>query len=77
MSAEAAAPVVRRVAPAEARALVEAGHAVLVDTRDRRLYENVHVAGAISLPLAEIAGADEDAKLGALPLDRLVIFYCA
>ena len=48
------AGTIRRVSPVEARALVTGGSAVLVDTRDRRLYDNLHPVGALSLPLAEI-----------------------
>lgn len=59
-----------RVTVAKARALIEAQRALLVDVRDRRLYDNTHAEGALSVPLAEIEGA-------ALPADRLLILYCA
>lgn len=61
---------VPRLAVGDARALIDAGRAVLVDTRDRRLYDNAHAEGAISLPLAEIEAT-------ALPADRILILYCA
>ena len=35
-------------------ALLLTGAAVLVDTRDQRLYDNLHPVGAVSIPLAEI-----------------------
>jgi rhodanese-related sulfurtransferase len=60
----------QRLTVGEARALIDAGRAVFVDTRDRRLYDNAHAEGALSLPLAEIAAA-------ALPADRILILYCA
>lgn len=59
-----------RLPVGDARALIEAARAVLVDTRDRRLYDNAHAEGAISLPLAEIEAA-------APPADRILILYCA
>lgn len=61
---------VSRLAVGDARALIDAGRAVLVDTRDRRLYDNAHAEGAISLPLAEIEAT-------APPADRILILYCA
>ena len=61
---------VSRLSAGDARALIEAGRAVLVDTRDRRLYDNAHAEGALSAPLADI-----DAT--ALPADRILILYCA
>ena len=42
---------VRRISVSEAHALLDAGRGVLVDVRDRRLYDNTHAAGAVSLPL--------------------------
>src|SRR3989454_6075571 len=38
--------------------LIDAGRGVLVDARDRRLYDNAHATGAISLPLSEIEAAN-------------------
>jgi len=67
---------VRRVSVAEARALVDQGEGVLVDTRDRRLFDNAHVAGAASVPLAEILAAPLEAVRG-LSSARTLILYCA
>ncbi|PYO98834.1 MAG: hypothetical protein DMD60_03090 [Gemmatimonadetes bacterium] len=54
-------PAVSRLTAAEAHALVTAGRAVLVDTRDARLFDNAHAAGALSLPLSAIqAGHGHD-----------------
>ena len=66
-----------RVTPDEARALVAAGRGVLVDARDRRLYDNAHATGAISLPLSEIAAASGHITPGSVPPDQLLILYCA
>jgi hypothetical protein len=62
---------VRRISPAEARELVEAGEAVLYDTRSAQSYADRHAAGAISLPESEVPG-----RLGELPNDKILIFYC-
>jgi len=43
-----------RISPAEAREMVEAGRAVLVDTRDPRYYTDAHALGSISVPFAEV-----------------------
>ncbi|HEV8509578.1 MAG TPA: rhodanese-like domain-containing protein [Gemmatimonadales bacterium] len=65
-----------RLPISEALALLHAGSAVLVDTRDQRLYDNLHAAGALSLPLAQIDAPDGKA-VAALPGDRLILLYCA
>ena len=67
---------IRRVSVADARALVDQGEGVLVDTRDRRLFDNAHAAGAASVPLAEIVAAPLEAVRG-LPAARTLILYCA
>ena len=41
----------------QAHELVAAGRGVLVDTRDARLFDNAHAAGALSLPLATLEAA--------------------
>jgi rhodanese-related sulfurtransferase len=66
-----------RISAAEAHALVEAGRGVLVDTRDRRLYDNAHPSGAISLPLAEIETTQSQIPASSVPPDRVLILYCA
>ena len=70
-------PAVSRVTAAEARELVAAGRGVLVDTRDARLFDNAHIAGALSLPLVAIEAAHGRMSVGALPPDRVIILYCA
>jgi hypothetical protein len=63
---------VRRIGVAEARTLAEAGDAVLVDVRTRGTYEQAHIAGAVSLPLDQVAG-----QIHSLADEALIIFYCA
>ena len=71
------APAVSALTPPQAHELVAAGRGVLVDTRDGRLFDNAHAAGALSLPLATIEAAQGHAPAGVLPPDRLIILYCA
>ncbi|MGH7547876.1 MAG: rhodanese-like domain-containing protein [Gemmatimonadales bacterium] len=70
-------PAVPRISVAEAHALVAAGRAALVDTRDRRLYDNAHAAAAISLPLSEMDAAKGQLLPDSVPPGRLLILYCA
>jgi len=70
-------PAVSRLTAAEAHELVAAGRGVLVDTRDARLFDNAHAAGAHSLPLATIEAAAGHVPVGSLPPDRVLILYCA
>lgn len=63
-----------RISAAQARTLVEQEGAVLVDTRDRRLFDNSHAVGAISIPLREIQASE--ARRGLLPRDGRLVFYC-
>ena len=68
---------VRRISVSEARVLLDAGRGVLVDVRGRRLYEQSHAAGAVSLPLAVIEATQGQVSAGAVPPDRVLILYCA
>jgi hypothetical protein len=63
---------VRRIGVMEAKALAEAGDAILVDVRTQATYEQEHIAGALSVPLDE--GGE---RLAELDDDVLIIFYCA
>jgi len=62
---------------AQAHELVAAGGGVLVDTRDRRLFDNAHAADALSLPLTALEAAQGHAPAGLLPPDRTIVLYCA
>ena len=50
---------------------VRAGEVTLLDVRPVEEYRAAHIAGAVSLPLAEL-----DGFLAALPKDRDVVAYC-
>src|SRR6266568_9179544 len=67
----------QRISVADARTLVDTGRGVLVDARDRRLYDNAHATGAISLPLSEIEAANGHVTPNSVPPDRILILYCA
>ena len=64
---------VPRVSLEEARAALDSGEATLVDVRSAEAYEASHVAGAISIPLAEV-----EANPNGLALDeeQWIITYC-
>ena len=70
-------PAVSRLTAVQAHELIAAGRGVLVDTRDARLFDNAHVAGALSLPLSTIEAAHGQLPVDSLPPDRILIFYCA
>ncbi len=63
---------VPRITVQAAQLKAEAGEAILVDVRTRATYDVKHIAGAISMPLDEVAR-----RFVELPTDKLVIFYCA
>ena len=67
---------IRRIGVAEAQALVEQGRAVLVDTRERRFFEEAHARNAISFPLADIERDPRRSDLRSIPQDRAIILYC-
>ena len=64
---------VPRVSVEEALAAIQSGDAVVVDVRSVEAYQASHVAGAISIPLAEI-----EANPTGLSLDKeqWIITYC-
>jgi rhodanese-related sulfurtransferase len=58
--------------PAEAKALVDQGRAILVDIRETHEHARENIAGAVLAPLSRIgAGEAEAAAQG-----KLVIFHC-
>jgi hypothetical protein len=67
---EAAVP---RISVEQARAALESGAAVIVDVRSAEAYEQEHIAGAISVPLAEIESSPTELKL---EQDQWIITYC-
>lgn len=70
-TAPSAAQEAKRISVAEAREALAKGTAVLVDVRGTDAYQAEHAKGALSIPLAEVAG-----RTGELPKDKLIITYC-
>jgi hypothetical protein len=62
---------VQRISLADAQALLDSGAGVLYDTRAAAQYNISHATGAVSFPEADAA-----VRLGELPDDRDLIFYC-
>jgi hypothetical protein len=62
---------VKRITPADAKALLDDGAGVLYDTRALDQYRIQHAAGAVSFPEGQ-----EDARFGELPPDKALVFYC-
>ena len=62
-----------RITPRAAQTLVESGDAVLVDVRDEASYVDAHIAGAIHVPLADVAAKASELARGGLT----VVTYCS
>ena len=62
---------IQRIGPAEAKALLDGGEALLYDARARSAYDAKHAVGALPLP-----GGELDALIGEVPKDKLLILYC-
>ena len=71
--AVSAAPSSHSLTREELRDRLKAGGAILVDVRARAAFEEGHLPGAVSLPVAEIA---ERARQVISDLSREVIVYC-
>jgi 3-mercaptopyruvate sulfurtransferase SseA len=63
---------VRRITPAQARAAVLRGKAIIVDVRGQDSYKAGHIKGA-----RWIHWNDMGARAGELPRDKMIITYCA
>ena len=64
-------PEIERVSLEDAKAAFDAGTAVFVDVRADQAYAAAHIAGSISLPLAET-----EARLDDLDPNQWIITYC-
>lgn len=64
-------PAVPRISPADAKARMDSGEAVVVDVRDAEYYQAGRIAGAVSIPLSDVeAGRHELAK------NAEILTYC-
>ena len=66
---------VRRVQPAELKALLAKDQAILVDVRSAPAYERGHLDGAISIPAAEVERRVAEVRRRAG--SRTVVLYCS
>ncbi len=64
---------VPRVSVEDAKRALESGEAVIVDVRSAEAYAEVHIAGAVSVPLLEFEN-----NIAGVPLekDQWIITYC-
>lgn len=62
----------RRITPAEARAALDKGEAIIVDVRGESSYEAGHVKGARLIPYSDLV-----ARIDELPRDKMIITYCS
>src|ERR1043165_389809 len=60
-----------RINVAELKQKLDAGEAVVYDTRAKTAYDQEHIKGALSMPSNEVA-----TRAGELPKDKLIVFYC-
>src|SRR5687767_4494538 len=63
---------IRRATVEETKALRESGNVVIVDVRDEASWNRAHIAGAVHIPLDQLAQ-----RLGELPRDKPIVTYCA
>ncbi len=63
---------IRRATVEETKALRESGNGVIVDVRDDASWNRAHIAGAVHIPLDQLAQ-----RLGELPRDKPIVTYCA
>ncbi len=61
-----------RISAEEAKKLVDAGKAVLIDVRSSDAYKISHIKGALEYPLSKIDAKD----FSGLPKNKRIIAYC-
>ena len=71
LSEEESFPEVTRVSLEEALLANNTGSAVLIDVRDRSAYEETHIPGSLSFPLAKL-----ESQLKELDPNSWIITYC-
>src|SRR4051794_190677 len=69
--AQATPEEARRVTVDELKKMLDAGKAVIYDTRAKGAYDAEHIKGSLSLPFDQVAAHIEE-----LPKDKTVVFYC-
>jgi len=69
--AQAPAEEARRVTADELKKMLDAGKAVVYDTRPKAAYDAEHIKGSLSMPSNEVAD-----RSGELPKGKTIVFYC-
>ena len=62
---------VQRITAEELRRLLEAKDAVAVDVRSTDAFAQLHITGALSIPLTQVANRAEE-----IPQEKMVATYC-
>jgi len=70
-SVEETFPEIARVSLADSKAALDGGKAIFIDVRDPSAYAEVHIPGALSIPLAEL-----EERLEELDPSQWIITYC-
>ncbi|HEU4766188.1 MAG TPA: rhodanese-like domain-containing protein [Pyrinomonadaceae bacterium] len=70
--AHAHADDVKRITTAELEALMKEGKAVVVDVRNKAMFDAGHIRGAKLIPVGEVAN-----RANELPKDKTIVTYCS
>ena len=63
---------VKRVTTKELETMLKDGTAIVVDVRNKAMYDAGHIRGAKLLPVTEIGN-----RAGELPKDKMIVTYCS
>ena len=63
---------VRRVTTAELEALMKEGKVIVVDVRNKAMFDIGHIRGAKLIPVGEVAN-----RANELPKDKTIVTYCS
>lgn len=65
--------LIPRIKPEEAKQLVDAGKAVIIDVRGADAYKAAHIKGALDVPLTRLEAGD----FTGVPKNKRIIAYCS
>jgi 3-mercaptopyruvate sulfurtransferase SseA len=71
VAAQAPAEEARRVTVEEVKKMLDAGKAVIYDTRAKSAYDSEHIKGSLSVPFDQVAARTDE-----FPKDKTLVFYC-
>src|SRR3954470_16838916 len=69
--AQAPAEEARRVTVEEVKKMLDAGKAVIYDTRAKGAYDAEHIKGSLSVPFDQVASHVDE-----FPKNKTLVFYC-